>query len=192
MSNILRSRRLELILMEPTCLEALLAGDYRRAEQIGGFLIPDNLSIKQRTLSMRLQQIRDNPEVGPWLLRAIVIRQSRTMCGYINFHSAPGPEDLRELAADGIEMGYTIAEPFRRQGFAKEAAITLIKWAFEQHGQRCFILSISPTNEASLALARSMGFREMGSHIDAEDGLELVFERRLDRWPDDWETIIGR
>lgn len=190
MSNILRSRRLELVLMEPAFLEALLEGDYHRAGQIGGFFIPRDLPIKQRTLLMRLQQVRDNPEVGPWLLRAIVIRQSRTMCGYINFHSAPGPEDLRELAADGVELGYTITESFRRQGFAKEAALTLIKWAFDQHGQRCFILSISPANEASLALAHSMGFREIGSRIDAEDGLELVFERRLDRWPDEWEAII--
>jgi hypothetical protein len=37
-----------------------------------------------------------------------------------------------------------------------------------------------------MAMARSMGFREIGSHIDEEDGLELILERRLDRWPDEW------
>ncbi len=172
--------------MGPALLEALLAGDHTRAAQIAGFQIPNDLILSKRTLQMRLQQIRANPKVRPWLLRAIVIRQSQTMCGRIGFHSEPGPEDLRDVAADGVELGYAIGESFRRQGFAKEAALVLMRWAYESHGQRCFILSIAPNNEASLAMARSMGFSEGGSHIDEEDGLELYFERRLDRWPDEW------
>jgi RimJ/RimL family protein N-acetyltransferase len=134
-----------------------------------------------------LRQIQANPEVQPWLLRAIVISASQTMCGRIGFHSEPGPLELRNIAADGIEMGYAVGERFRRQGYAKEAALTLMSWAFEHHQQRCFILSIAPDNEASLAMARSMGFREIGSHIDQEDGLELYFERRLEGWPDEWK-----
>jgi RimJ/RimL family protein N-acetyltransferase len=172
--------------MGPALLEALLAGDHARAGQIGGFHIPDDLILNKRTLQRRLRQIRANPEVQPWLLRAIVIRESQTMCGRIGFHSEPGPEDLRDVAADGVELGYAVGERFRRQGFAKEAALVLMRWAFENHHQRCFILSIAPNNEASLAMAHSMGFNEVGSHIDKEDGLELYFERRLDRWPDEW------
>jgi RimJ/RimL family protein N-acetyltransferase len=112
------------------------------------------------------------------------------MCGRIGFHSKPGPEDLRDVAADGMELGYAIGEPFRRRGFAREAALTLMRWAFEDHRQRCFILSIAPDNEASLAMAHSMGLREVGSHIDAEDGLELYFERRLDLRPTSfWDNL---
>jgi ribosomal-protein-alanine N-acetyltransferase len=184
--NILRSHRLELVSMGPALLEALLAGDHASAAQIGGFQIPNDLILRKRTLQMRLRQIQANPEVQPWLLRAMVIRQGQMMCGYIGFHSEPGPEDLSDVAADGVELGYAVGESFRRQGFAKEAALTLMRWAFERHGQRCFILSIAPDNEASLAMAHSMGFSEVGSHMDEEDGLELYFERRLDRWPDEW------
>jgi len=184
--KILRSDRLELVSMGPALLEALLADDLASAAQIGGFHIPDDLILSKRTLEMRLRQIQAKPEVQPWLLRAIIIRESRTMCGRIGFHTAPGPEYLRDLAPDGVELGYSVGEPFRRQGFAKEAALALMRWAFEVHQQRCFILSIAPANVASLAMARSMGFREISSHIDEEDGLELIFERRLDRWPDEW------
>jgi RimJ/RimL family protein N-acetyltransferase len=184
--NIIRSNRLELVSMGPAILEALLADDYTQAAQIGGFHIPNDLILSKSTLQMRLRQIQVNPEVQPWLLRAIVIRRSQTMCGRIGFHSEPGPEDLRDVAADGVEIGYAVGERFRRQGYAKEAAFTLMRWAFESHRQRCFILSIAPDNEASLAMARSMGFREIGSHIDEENGLELYFERRLERWPDEW------
>jgi L-amino acid N-acyltransferase YncA len=45
---------------------------------------------------------------------------------------------------------------------------------------------IAANNEASLAMAHSMGFSEVGAHIDEEDGLELYCERRLDRWPVEW------
>jgi RimJ/RimL family protein N-acetyltransferase len=65
----------------------------------------------------------------------------------------------------------------------------LIRWAFETHQQRSFVLSIAPDNVASLAMARSIGFREAGSHIDKEDGLELYLTRRLDRWPDEWAWV---
>ncbi len=183
----LRSRRLDLVSMSPVLLGSLLADDPPRAAQIGGFQIPDGLNLRKQLLDMRLRQIRADPEVQPWLLRAIVIRESRTMCGHIGFHSQPSPEDLREMAADGVELGYEAGEPFRRQGFAKEAALTLMRWAFDHHRQRCFVLSIAPDNKPSLALAHSMGFGEIGSHMDQEDGLELYFERRLDRWPYEWE-----
>ena len=191
--KILRSDRLELVSMGPALLEALLAGDLVRAAQIGGFHIPGDLVLSRRTLQRRLRQIRANPGVQPWLLRAIVIIESGTMCGRIGFHSEPGPEDLRDVAPDGVELGYAIGERFRRQGYAKEAALMLMRWAFETHHQRSFILSIAPDNVASLALARSLGFREAGSHIDQEDGLELYFARRLDRWPDEWASAtVGR
>ena len=184
--RILRSDRLELVSMGPAFLEAMLAADRARAAQIGGFHIPDDLPLKKQTLQRRLRQIQANPDLQPWLLRAIVINETRTMCGRIGFHSQPGPEDLCDIAPDGVELGYAIGERFRRQGFAKEAALTLMRWAFETHDQRAFVLSIAPDNVASLAMARSLGFREVGSHMDKEDGLELYFARRLDRWPDEW------
>jgi RimJ/RimL family protein N-acetyltransferase len=39
--------------------------------------------------------------------------------------------------------------------------------------------SISPRNEPSLALARKLGFEQVGEQFDEEDGLELVFELTL-------------
>jgi RimJ/RimL family protein N-acetyltransferase len=165
--------------MEPKFLEALLNGNTKLAESIGGFVIPKDLNLRKGLLKMRLGQIQNNPKENIWLTRAIVIKESNTMCGHVGFHSEPGPEDLKNVAVDGVEMGYSILERFRRQGFAKEAALELINWAFVSHQQRCFILSIAPSNVASLAMANSMGFREIGSHIDEEDGLELYFELRL-------------
>ncbi len=176
--------------MGPLLLEALLARDHELAEQIAGFKIPRDLVLSPRTLRTRLRQLHACPEAQPWLLRAIVIKRSQTMCGRIGFHSEPGPEDLRNVAADGVELGYEVCESFRRRGIGREAALALMKWAYEEHGQRCFVLSIDPDNVPSLCMARSMGFRETGSHIDEEDGLELYFERRLACWPGEWASWV--
>jgi hypothetical protein len=43
-----------------------------------------------------------------------------------------------------------------------------------------FVVSIGPTNVASIALAQQLGFRRIGSHIDEVDGPEQIFERRVD------------
>jgi len=164
----------------------MLAINLPLAEGIGGFHIPADLLLGRSLLTMRLQQLHHTPDEHPWLLRAIVLRESQTMCGHIGFHSRPGPADLRDIAADGVELGYSVGENFRRQGYAREAALTLMKWAFSYHRQRCFVLSISPDNSASLAMARSLAFTEIGSHMDDEDGLELYFSRHLTAWPSHW------
>ena len=183
------SARLELVLLSSDFLSAMKAGDRHRAAWIGGFTIPDDLMLSQSLLAMRLDQLRSTSvEQHPWLLRAIVLRESQTMCGHINFHSCPGPDELRQIAADGVELGYSVGANFRRRGYASEAGLTLMKWAFEYHHQRCFILSIRPDNIASLAMAQSLGFSEVGAHIDEEDGLELYYKRRISRWPEQWRS----
>ena len=48
---------------------------------------------------------------------------------------------------------------------------------------RVCVASVSPRNAASLALVRSLGFRQVGEQIDEVDGLELVFERVLSLEP---------
>ncbi len=175
--------------MGPPLLEALLGRDHELAEKIGGFNVPRDIVLSARTIQMRLRQLHANPEIQPWLMRAIVLKRTQTMCGRIGFHSKPGPEDLCNVAADGVELGYAVGESFRRQGIAREAAISLMEWAYQEHGQRCFVLPIDPNNSASKSMARSMGFTETGSHIDDEDGLELYFVRRLECWPGEWKLI---
>jgi ribosomal-protein-alanine N-acetyltransferase len=123
----------------------------------------------RRRLMMRLAQMRTNPEDMEWLLRAIVRRVDDELLGVINFHGAP---DERGRA----ELGYTVFEPHRRQGYATEAALAMMRWAHDAHGVRTFVVSISPSNAPSLNMAARLGFVQVGSQIDEEDGEEWVFE----------------
>ena len=72
------------------------------------------------------------------------------------------------------EMGYTIFEPYRRQGIAYEAIAAFIAWAKTQ-GLEGVILSIQPANAPSLALALKLGATQIGSQIDERDGPEDIY-----------------
>jgi len=158
--------------MSSAFIEALLAGRRAEAEAIAGLTLPEGWPDPhdERFLRLRLRQMGEDEGVQPWLVRAIVSRdRERGMLGHIGFHGRP---DGRGAA----ELGYTVLPPFRRRGYALEAAQGLMDWAARQHGVRLFRLSIAPDNAPSLAMAAKMGFRHVGEQMDDEDGLELVFE----------------
>jgi RimJ/RimL family protein N-acetyltransferase len=126
-------------------------------------------------MRMRLSQLRDDPALQPWLLRAVVLRSEGRVIGHIGFHNAPDSADLREVAPGGVELGYTVYPEFRRRRFAFEACVCLMGWARRAHGVSRFVASISPENAPSLALARKLGFVKVGTQWDEEDGPEDVF-----------------
>jgi RimJ/RimL family protein N-acetyltransferase len=186
MWTLIESKRLSLRLLGVLEMEALLRGERSTAERLLECRITDDALLDRMPLAARLEQVRANPAAQPWLLRAMVDRASRTMIGHIGFHSPPRPQYLAAIAPDGVEMGYTVYVPFRRRGYATEAVLALMHWAYTQHEQRCFVLSISPQNLASTAMAESLGFTPCGSHVDDEDGLEMEFVRRIESWPAEW------
>ena len=164
--------RLELVSMSPSFLEALLAGRPFIAEGIARLALPRGWPDEhdERWLRVRLREMRDDPDTQRWLARAMVIRRdpSRPMAGHIGFHGPP---------KDGsLELGYTVIPQHRRQGYAREAAVGMMDWAAREHAINRFLVSISPDNEPSLALAEKMGFQRIGEQMDPEDGLEYVFE----------------
>jgi [ribosomal protein S5]-alanine N-acetyltransferase len=174
----IRTLRLDLVPMTPEFLEASLLGDREQAERLIRASIPTTWP-REAPLTRRLDQLRADPTLQPWLLRAMVLRSAPIMIGCIGFHARPGEHYLDDLAPGGVELGYTVFEPWRRQGFAREASEGMMDWASRLHGVTRFVVSISPTNHASLELARQLDFKRIGSHLDEEDGPEDIFERKF-------------
>jgi ribosomal-protein-alanine N-acetyltransferase len=166
--------RLDLVPFTAEFLHASLDGDLATAEELLGVPLPATWPESPDTLARRLRQLEADPSLEPWLLRAIVLREVHTMVGHIGFHEAPGPEHYREIAPGAAEFGYTICGPYRRRGYAREAALALMDWAHREHGVPRFVLTISPDNLPSQALATHLGFVRIGSHIDEVDGLEDI------------------
>jgi ribosomal-protein-alanine N-acetyltransferase len=171
------TRRLELVSMSLPFMHALLAGDRAAAGVELGAIIPAGLRDGLDSfLGYRIAQLTAEPAVRQWIGRAMVLVDAtgaRRMIGIVGFHGAPDEERR-------LEIGYSVHPSHRRQGYAREAVVAMFDWAAREHGIHRFVASVSPTNEASLSLVRSLGFEQVGEQMDEIDGLELVFEGN---WP---------
>lgn len=174
------SERMRLVPMTPPFLRASLQGRLEDAEHEMSLALPSEWPDDVAdVLSLRLAQLESKPELQPWLLRAMVLRESSVMIGHIGFHTAPGAAYLKPYSPGAVEFGFTVFPPHHRQGYAREASIAMMDWAHRDHGVTRFILCISPINIPSQSLAAQLGFIQIGSHLDEIDGPEDVLEYRL-------------
>ena len=176
--NDIVTERLNLRLLPEAGLEATINRDPDTLARLLGCEIPENWFAIARLAQMRLHQLKVDPDYLPWSLRAIILREIGEVAGYVNFHSRPDPQALGGSAPDAIELGYTVFPQYRRGGIARETITALLPWA-RLHGSHHAILSISPNNIASLALAQSFGFVKVGEQMDDIDGPEDIYLLRL-------------
>lgn len=166
----IRSDRLELVSLSPEMIDALLDGSSELAPPAAW---PDEHDAS--FLRLRRDQMLRDAGRREWGVRAIVL--GGAMIGHAGFHGPPGTNG--PAAPDAVEIGYTVFEPWRGRGYAREAAAALIAWARDERGIRRFIASVAPDNAASLAIVRRLGFVETGEQWDEEHGLELLLELEL-------------
>ena len=169
------TERLDLVLMPISLLDAFIAGDRAAVREIAGYRIPSGFpgGGALGLMRFRREQLAREPSRSPWLLRAIVLRKTRTMVGFVNFHGPPGSNDVG--APDAVELGWTVFPRHRRQGYATETARALISWARTTFGIRRFISSTTPRNAASLRVHDKLGFTRTGEIVDGE----IIFELRV-------------
>lgn len=167
--------RLVLRTMSAAFLEAAFDDDLPAAEALIGLRVPEEWFAEKHLMQLRLEDLARDPAYLDWSLRAVGLRSTREMVGYVGFHTRPNPPYLQPLVADAVELGYTVFEPCRARGFATEAVIGLIGWAHRTAGIDNFVVSIAPDNEPSRAIAARLGFRRVGEHTDEFDGFEEVF-----------------
>jgi RimJ/RimL family protein N-acetyltransferase len=178
-AEVISTERLDLVCLTPALLRASLEGDFGYVERELDARLPEGWPPDPGVIRLRLDQLRGDPSLQPFVMRAMVLREEARVVGHIGFHSRPGPPYLDELAEGGIELGYTVYAPDRRRGFASEACTGLMDWAARVHGVRRFVVSIGPANRPSLALAKRLGFERVGSVVDESDGPEDVFVREV-------------
>lgn len=177
-----RSERLDLPLMDPALLDALVEGDRAAIDRLAPYAIPadfphgpsyrtGDIGDTARFLGLRRDQLAADPERFPWSVRAIVLRAERRMIGYVNFHGRPGVNDIEEPEA--AELGWTVFDEERGRGYATEVALALMDWATREHGVRRFISATRPENAASLRVHEKLGFVRTGQVVDGEVIFEL-------------------
>jgi ribosomal-protein-alanine N-acetyltransferase len=173
--------RLMLRMLPPAALSALVAGDRATASRLTQC---DLASFPDEQLSIagiRLKDLEADPDYLPWSLRAMALKPDLRFVGHFNFHTKPNADYLQELAPGAVEIGYFVLPEFRRRGLAEEAAFGMMDWAARTRAVTRFVVSISPANAPSVAMARKLGFARIGSHIDEEDGYEDILARDAPR-----------
>ncbi len=132
--DVIRSERLDLVLLPGAAMDALLAGQHGRVEAMLRFSVaasfPEEGDLEM--LRFRRAQLAATPSWGPWLIRGIVRREDRTMVGLATFHGPPGINELG--VPNAAEVGYTVNEQFRNRGYATETASAMLRWANRRHG----------------------------------------------------------
>lgn len=96
--------------------------------------------------------------------------------GRVYLHSKP------ELGGE-VEIGYGIAEKHRGKGYATEAARAVVRYAFEQAGQKYLVAIVKPENVASRKVITAIGFTKREDRVvEDENGVDCAFDFfRLER-----------
>jgi ribosomal-protein-alanine N-acetyltransferase len=169
----LHTARLALVHLDANAIRHLIAGDRAAAERVTGLPLPaEFVTEDERTglLPIQLKRMEASPDQLDWTMRLMVTRSDREVIGHCGFHGPP--QDVGRA-----EIGYTVFEPYRGRGYAKEAARALVEWGLAQ-GEREVYATVSPSNAPSLAVVRAVGFQQVGVQEDEVDGMELVFAIR--------------
>jgi len=80
------------------------------------------------------------------------------------------------------EIGYHIRADKQRQGYAKEAAIAVRDWAFNNTPFNMVCSCMKYTNEASVQTAISYGCKQVDEFADEINGITKVFGISRNQW----------
>ena len=170
MTATLRTARLELVHLDADAIRHLVAGDRAAAEGVTGLPLPAEFPTEEErtgVLPVQLTRMEASPDQLDWTMRLMVTTPDREVIGHCGFHGPP-----RDVGR--AEIGYTVFEPYRGRGYAKEAARALVDWGLAQ-GESEVYAAVSPSNAPSLAVVHAIGFEQVGVQEDEIDGRELVF-----------------
>ena len=122
-------------------------------------------------LSERLVAHWERYGYGLW---AVVERGSGETLGFAGLSH---PVFIPELAGE-VEVGWRLDRGAWGKGYATEAGVEAIRWAFGELGLARVVAIIDPDNAASLAVARKLGLAPSGRVVHPERGTPLeLFER---------------
>jgi [ribosomal protein S5]-alanine N-acetyltransferase len=122
-----------------------------------------------------LNMVASAQEASPWIHGfSLLVRTSGQDIGSCGFK---GPPDSQGM----VEIAYGIEPEFQRQGFATEAARSLVEYALQQDGVYLVCAHTYPDNPASQYVLLKCGFEFIGEVVDPEDGVVLRWELRRAR-----------
>ena len=152
----LQTERLILTVCPPQAAR-VVSGGRRQLESLLGARLADHLLTPefQGLLSYYGTMLEQDPAQWGWGLWLMTLRAGSVIFGSIGYKGKPNADGM-------IEIGYGIAEAYRRQGYTSEAARALIDWAFSQPAVKRITAECLTDNVASIRVLEKLGMRRTG------------------------------
>jgi aminoglycoside 6'-N-acetyltransferase len=99
-----------------------------------------------------LMKLSRPASLGEWYQVAVELKSTQAMIGDVAFCTLISDEQQALI-------GYSLARPYWRKGYAFEAVSTLLRYLFEERGLHCVIAECDVDNIASWKLLEKLGFR---------------------------------
>lgn len=112
----------------------------------------------------------------------IWLKDSDQCIGRVYIHSKP------ELNRE-VEIGYGIAEEYRNNGYAAEAAKAAVRYAFEETGQNILVAIVKPENTASRRVIEKLGFANNGVRTVPDENGKICEFDYFQFHREDWLTF---
>lgn len=165
--------RLRLVPITLDGILAVLDNDKPRAEAIVGAAFPASWPSEELLVSgfpYSRDAIKAAPDTRLWGDSLILLKDEPRVIGSVVFHGHP---------ADGVaEVGYSIEESHRSNGYAIEATRACVEWALAQSGIEAVQATTFEWHLASLGVIRGIGMQQVAVRDHDTLGSLLVFERR--------------
>jgi RimJ/RimL family protein N-acetyltransferase len=152
MGAVLRTKRLELVLLDPETARGLAAGRPDGRPWADGYPLGSTLLRAELTAAAAAA---DRP-LGDFGSYQVVRRSDGQVIGDVGFM---GPPD--ETGAVSLLCAFAV--PARGQGYATEALGALLEWASGQEGLTCVLADTTRSNHVARRLLERVGFRSMGA-----------------------------
>jgi RimJ/RimL family protein N-acetyltransferase len=170
----LATERLTLIPFPVGAMDAMLAGDAARADEIAGATFPKPLRpppLMEDVLPLVRDRLRELPESAGWWTWLAIDQASRKVTGALGFGGPPDPEGA-------VMIGYATYPGADHRGLATEATEALVAWALGQPGVTRVCASIPPDNVPARRVAEKVGMRIAGTVWEEEIDDVLLYEIR--------------
>lgn len=167
----MQTNHLTLVPHRPGDLLALLEGA-AEYEQSSGMGMADGVREFLLAGSPDFQkQLGTATDPDPWKFGfAIVHKIDNVMIGMCGFTGPPEPDGVAEIA-------YSIAPTYQGKGYATEAAMALVEFAWASGYVRTIRAYTLTQVNASTRVLEKCGFKKIGAIVDSENNLVWRWER---------------
>jgi RimJ/RimL family protein N-acetyltransferase len=155
--RLIKSRRLNLIAATTELIKKDIEGRVNLAEAIG-VSVPESWPpdlYGHRAMQFALMQLDDASEQGWSFWYLATVEEPCELAGICGFKGRPDE-------AGSVEIGYSILGSYQRRGFATEAVIRLVGWAFSHHNVNEVCAETLPHLTQSIRVLEKNGFKLTG------------------------------